>query len=76
MTTTEIIDRLDRLANTFVPVAGTLMQIACSNGRSAREPDIHEADCDCQVCKAFTAVQAATTELDAIVKAMREEAKA
>lgn len=67
----EIADRLDRLADSLVPVAGTLMCVAVSNGRCAAEPDSHEEGCTCQVCKAFVTTQAATTGLSEIIKALR-----
>ncbi len=62
----ELSNKLDELANKLVPVAGLLMHVACSNGRVAREPEIHEEDCKCQVCCAFLAVQDVINRLEKI----------
>lgn len=64
MTAEERSRQLNLIADSLVPVAGALMFIATSNGRCAREPEIHEEDCDCQVCRAYVAVQSAITELE------------
>jgi hypothetical protein len=42
MTSNELKTELNRLADLLYPVAGLLMHVACSNGRVAREPEIHE----------------------------------
>jgi len=61
-------DQLDKTANALCSVSGFLMHVATSNGRVAREPDEHDAGCDCRCCEAFQATQQATTDLAAIVK--------
>jgi hypothetical protein len=70
MTDKDIRDYLNDLGNKLVPVQGFLMHIACSNGRVAAQPEIHEADCDCRLCRCFLSVQDAITKTDAIVKAL------
>lgn len=71
MSDSEIADRLGQLADSLVPVAGTLLRVAVSNGSCAAEPDTHEEDCTCQVCRAFVATQTATTGLSEIIKVLR-----
>ncbi len=71
--TAEVLAKLNALADKLVPVAGTLMMVATSNGRCAREPDVHEEHCDCQVCKAFLATQAVITGLDEAIKSIKGE---
>ncbi len=70
MTNAELVSRLDVLADRLVPVAGYLMRVATSNGRCAAEPDIHEPNCPCELCRAFFATQSVTTELTEIIGAL------
>lgn len=60
-----LIARLDRIADSLVPVAGALMQRACGDDYE------HAANCNCYTCRAFVASQAATTELSRIIDELR-----
>ncbi len=59
-------ERIAKVANRLVPVAGFLMFVATSNGRCARWPEEHEEGCECQTCTAFLTVQSCITELSGL----------
>ncbi len=67
-----VLERLNTIADSLVSVAGTLMMVALTNGRSATEPEIHEEGCDCNICRAFLSTQAAITNLSEIIEQIEE----
>ncbi len=66
--TTDQRAKLNAIADRLAPIAGFLMGVALSNGRIAREPEIHEEGCDCQVCRAFLGTQQCMNELEALLR--------
>lgn len=55
-------DRLGKLADRLVGVAGELMRRACNDSW------IHEESCTCPTCNAFVTTQDVITQLSAIEK--------
>jgi hypothetical protein len=70
MTSNELKTELNRLADLLYPVAGLLMHVACSNGRVAREPEIHEKGCECRVCEALLNTHAVMNKLEEIIRGL------
>lgn len=68
MTHEEMKKRLSDAADRLCPVAGLLMHVATSNGEVAREPEIHEEGCECQVCEALLNTHAVMNELEAVIR--------
>lgn len=72
ITVSQLKIKLNEMGDRLVPVAGLLMQIACSNGRVAKEPEIHEEGCKCRVCNAFLTVQDIQNKLEEIIRNVSE----
>jgi len=68
VTREELLGRLNDIATQLAPVAGTLMMVACSNGKAPWQPEEHDEGCDCQICRAFLATLDAQNKLEAIIK--------
>lgn len=64
---------LNNWSDRLVPVAGLLMQVACSNGRVASEPEEHDEGCKCRVCEAFMTVQAIQNEMGRTIRLLAKK---
>lgn len=66
MNVTEMKERLNKATDRLVPVAGTLMAVAC-------EQDFeHTETCTCQLCRAFLATHDCMNELQDVVRELEE----
>jgi hypothetical protein len=64
MTSEQIRAELGSIADRLVPVAGTLMMVAC------RDEEEHLEGCECLVCRAFLGTQGCINRLEALARAL------
>ena len=55
-------EKLNEIADRLVPVAGALMQVACSQEQE------HAKSCTCYLCRAFLGTHACINDLERIIR--------
>lgn len=72
MTSNELLIEIKKAADLLVTVNGTLMMVATSSGNSPKQPPEHESDCNCQICKAYLAVEEVQQVLECVEKHLKD----